>query len=217
MSTSRGNTTFGLLPESSLKWLWVNAKLSNRLNAIELSFLTSPDPSRKWKELSSRPQGLHVLLCFQHHISTSQHLNISNKNFFGACISYNAWVFVSWVRHQKGCVSLETRRCTEAKTHNHTPNANLRNSKKVVNSGNWNVYKSTSWESICILCITCITFVMGNLRNQSWSKELSEAWAGTAEENVWQHCNAEPKRLQRLCRLRHGKQCLVNALLCHMN
>lgn len=127
MSTSRGNTTFSLLPESSLKWLWVNAKLSiiwMQLNWASWRVLTHPGNGKSWAvDLKG------CMSCSAFNI-TSQHLNISNKNFFGACISYNAWVFVSWVRHQKGCVSLETRRCTEAKTHNHTPNANLRNSKK---------------------------------------------------------------------------------------
>ena len=215
MSTSRGNMTFGLLPESSFKWLWVNAKLSNRLNAIELSFLTSPDPSRKWKELSSRPQGLHVLLCFQHHISTSQHCK---QKLSRGMQSIQCMGVCELSVPPKDCVSLETRRYTEAKT-NHTPNANLRNLKKVLNSGNWNVYKVHHGKAF----VSFVSFV-------SLVSLLS--WGICAINLDLRHyLKPELAPRKKMCdniatRSQKGyndfvdfatKQCVANVLLCHMN
>lgn len=118
----------------------------------------------------------------------------------------------------KDCVSLETRSCTDAKT-NHTPNSNLRNLKKVLNSGNWNVYKVHHGKAF----VSFVSFV-------SLVSLLS--WGICAINLDLRHyLKPELAPRKKMCdniatRSQKGyndfvdfatKQCVANVLLCHMN
>ena len=184
----------------------MTAKLSNRLNATGLSFLTSPDPSRKWKELSSRPR-LHVLP-FQHHISTSQ-----TKTFFGG-ISYISCMGVCElsVPPKRLCVLRSTKVHGSKSSQPHTPNANLRNSKEVVISGNWNVYKVhhgkafaslVSW-GICAINLDPRNYLKPELAPR---KKMRDNIATRSQKGYNDFADFAM----------HRKQCIANALLCDMN